>query len=128
MGGCSDVSAADTVIDVLPTWTFEREGEQLTLQRQAADALQALIVSAGGTTRTFQFPDLPALVVFQTDMEAFLMRTGWLLRSYAPDRRKRDRRQFPRTSVDRRRWWTDGVTDAFNSVTERRSRRSSPKA
>ena len=50
-----------------------------------------------------------------------LLRTGWLLLTYAPDRRRRDRRRFPRATNDRRRWWTDGVEpEAGDPAKERR--------
>ena len=95
---------------MLPTWTFDRQGEQLIVQRDTRDGSScALIVTRAGDSRTIEFPELPALVRFQTDMDTFLLRTGWLLLTYAPDRRRRDRRQFPRANNDRRRWWTDGV-------------------
>jgi hypothetical protein len=95
---------------MLPTWTFDRRGEQLVVQRDVADeASCALIVTRDGVSRTIHFPELPALIRFQNDMDTFLLRTGWLLLNYAPDQRRRDRRTFPRVTNDRRRWWTDGV-------------------
>jgi hypothetical protein len=43
-------------------------------------------------------------------MEAFLVRTGWSLADFTPDRRGGDdRRDLPREDNDRRRWWTDVV-------------------
>ena len=76
---------------MLPTWTFDREGERLIVQRDARDGSScALIVTRDGLSRTIDFPELPALVRFQTDMDTFLLRTGWLLLNYAPDRRRRD--------------------------------------
>lgn len=92
---------------MLPTWTFERGAERLIVQRDEAD--EQLILTNGATSRTLPFSDQAALVTFQHDMEAFLLRTGWLLASFAPDRRRRDRRTFPRETPDRRRWWTDGL-------------------
>jgi len=98
---------------MLPTWTFDRQGEQLIVQRDTRDGTScALIVTRGGDSRTIEFAELPALVRFQSDMDTFLLRTGWLLLAYAPDRRRRDRRRFPRPSNDRRRWWTDGAEPA----------------
>jgi hypothetical protein len=45
-------------------------------------------------------------------MEASLVRNGWLLDSFAPDRRSgRDRRRMPRKNTDRRRWWRDDSTE-----------------
>jgi hypothetical protein len=109
---------------MLPTWTFDRAGEQLIVQRDARDGSScALIVTRDGVSRTIEFVELPALVRFQTDMDTFLLRTGWLLLTYAPDRRRRDRRSFPRATNDRRRWWTDGVQrEAKPSGKDRRRR------
>jgi hypothetical protein len=107
---------------MLPTWTFDRQGEQLLVQRDVKDDEScALIVTRDGVSRTIRFAELSKLVRFQSDMDTFLLRTGWLLRTYAPDRRRRDRRTFPRASNDRRRWWTDGVEpETFGPKNERR--------
>ena len=109
---------------MLPTWTFDRQGEQLVVQRDARDGEScALIVTRGDESRTIEFAELPALVRFQSDMDTFLLRTGWLLLTYAPDRRRRDRRRFPRATNDRRRWWTDGVEpEVSDPVKEPRQR------
>ena len=73
------------IFSMLPTWTFDREGERLIVQRDARDGSScALIVTRDGLSRTIDFPELPALVRFQTDMDTFLLRTGWLLLNYAP--------------------------------------------
>ena len=113
------------IIDaMLPTWTFDRQGEQLLVQRDTRDGAScALIVTRGGESRTIEFAELPALVRFQSDMDTFLLRTGWLLLNYAPDRRRRDRRTFPRVTNDRRRWWTDGVEPETGPSTKERRRR-----
>ena len=37
----------------------------------------ALIMTRDGLSRTIDFPELPALVRFQTDMDTFLLRTGY---------------------------------------------------
>ena len=110
---------------MLPTWTFDRTGEQLIVQRDAHDGSScALIVTRDGVSRTIDFPELAALVRFQKDMDTFLLRTGWLLLSYAPDRRRRDRRKFPRATNDRRRWWTDGVQPETGPSGKERRRRA----
>jgi hypothetical protein len=110
---------------MLPTWTFDRQGEQLIVQRDTRDGTScALIVTLDGLSRTIEFPELPALVRFQTDMDTFLLRTGWLLLTYAPDRRRRDRRTFPRVTNDRRRWWTDGVEPETAPTGKERRRRA----
>lgn len=110
---------------MLPTWTFDRQGERLIVQRDTRDGTScALIVTAEGLSRTLEFPELAALVRFQTDMDTFLLRTGWLLMNYAPDRRRRDRRRFPRVTNDRRRWWTDGVEPETGPSRKERRRRA----
>jgi hypothetical protein len=69
-----------------------------------------LTVEGEGVPRIYPFPDIVKLVKFQSDMEAFLLRTGWQFIAFSPDRRGGvDRRDMPRLANDRRRWWTDGV-------------------
>jgi hypothetical protein len=96
------------------SWTFRRGYEQLVLQRHAEDENRGLtlVVIANGNVSTIPFQDESALRVFQADMEELLVRTGWVLQEFSPERRKRDRRGFPRITNDRRRWWTDPVGDA----------------
>jgi len=92
-------------------WTFRRRSEQLLLRREETPTGVNLLVIENGTCRSFSFTDLDRLVAFQSDMEAFLVRTGWTFSAFAPDRRRgRDRRQMPRMT-ERRRWWTDGLSD-----------------
>jgi len=95
-------------------WTFRRGDEQLVLQRHEDGENRGLtlVVMANGSVSTIPFKDESALVVFQADMEELLVRTGWVLQECTPERRrKRDRRGFPRIDNDRRRWWTDPVSD-----------------
>jgi hypothetical protein len=94
----------------LATWTFQRRNDRLTIQREHVeqDGACRLVVVENDRPRTFSFPDFDRLVTFQCDMESFLVRTGWSLAAFSPDRRTgRDRRIFPRIEPDRRRWWTD---------------------
>jgi hypothetical protein len=92
------------------TWVFGRGGEQLQLERQDDRRGAALTVSSAEGRRRFAFRDQAALGKFQTDMEQFLVRTGWSLVSISPERRNyTDRRRFPRITNDRRRWWTDAT-------------------
>ena len=94
-----------------PVWTFRRRSEQLQLRREETANGVNLIVTENGTPRSFAFTDLDRLIAFQSDMEAFLVRTGWSFVAFAPDRRTgRDRRQMPRLT-ERRRWWTDSQPD-----------------
>jgi hypothetical protein len=92
-----------------PVWRFGRREERLTLRRETKEEGVALVVTENGTPRSFLFSNLDGLAAFQSDMEAFLVRSGWSLLEYSPDRRSgRDRRGFPRLT-ERRRWWTDGL-------------------
>ena len=94
----------------LPCWTFARGGDKLVLTREETPHGVNLIVASEGVPRVYSFPDLVPLVRFQSDMESFLLRTGWQFIEFTPDRRSgADRRDFPRIANDRRRWWTDGV-------------------
>ncbi len=97
------------VSELLAVWTFQRRGDRVEIHRQRADdgSFQLLVIE-NGRARTFGFTDFDRLVTFQSDMEAFLVRTGWFLAAFSPDRRRGgDRRTFPRDAPDRRRWWTD---------------------
>src|SRR5689334_2254569 len=92
-------------------WTFRRRSDQLLLRREETPTGVHLVVVENGTTRSFAFNDIERLIAFQSDMEAFLVRTGWTFVAFTPDRRTgRDRRQMPRMT-ERRRWWTDGRPD-----------------
>ncbi|SRR5689334_1937695 len=107
----ADKSRMDTAtaVELLATWTFQRRDDRLTIERRRAeDGTFQLFIVESGRPRSFAFTDFERLVLFQSDMESFLVRTGWTLASFAPDRRTGgDRRQFPRVHPDRRRWWTD---------------------
>ena len=94
----------------LPRWTFARGADTLVLTREETAHGVNLIVAGEGVPRVYTFSDILPLVRFQSDMESFLLRTGWQFIEFTPDRRSGvDRRDFPRITNDRRRWWTDGV-------------------
>jgi hypothetical protein len=104
-------------------WTFGRREERLVLRREKTEDGVSLIVTENGTPRSFPFSDLERLVAFQSDMEAFLVRSGWSLLEFSPERRGgRDRRRFPRLT-ERRRWWTDGVGAPLPTRSSRRRRK-----
>jgi hypothetical protein len=91
-------------------WTFERGADRLEITRKDLDDGTALIVAGDGTPRSYFFREYDRLETFQKDMETLLLKTGRSFVSYEPDRRAGgDRRDFPRRSNDRRRWWTDGT-------------------
>ncbi|HEX3702586.1 MAG TPA: hypothetical protein VHU82_04595 [Vicinamibacterales bacterium] len=90
-------------------WTFLRGDTRLDLSREETRTGVNLIVVSGGVSRAFSFADIERLVQFQSDMESLLVRTGWSLSQFAPERRAGgERRHFPRLT-ERRRWWTDTV-------------------
>lgn len=90
-------------------WIFRRRSDRCTLRRiQEEDGRCILSVNENGQERAYAFSEPDRLIAFQSDMEAFLVRTGWALESFSPERRTgRDRRRSPRVDNDRRRWWTD---------------------
>jgi hypothetical protein len=93
------------------TWVFTRGDERLEVQRcEEDDGNPAMVVRHGSAPpRHYEFPDVRALMRFQSDMELFLLQTGWAFTEFLPERRTgRDRRGFPRLT-ERRRWWTDGL-------------------
>jgi hypothetical protein len=92
-------------------WSYRRGDEHLALGREATVNGVNLVVADQQTTRSYPFGDPARLITFQSDMESFLLRTGWTFVDFSPDRReRRDRRVFPRLT-ERRRWWTDGTAD-----------------
>jgi hypothetical protein len=94
--------------EILAAWTFKRQDERLVIHREmSGDGALQLTVDQNGNPRAFRFANSDRLMTFQNDMEAFLVRTGWSLENFTPDRRRADRRGFPRETCDRRRWWTD---------------------
>ena len=94
------------------TWTFVRgedDEEQLTIVRVVDGDRVTVTVTTAGTSRSMQFTSPEAARVFQADMEAFLIKTGWSFVRFSPERRTgADRGSAPRVR-DRRRWWTDGM-------------------
>src|SRR5436190_4188884 len=72
---------------VLCESTFRRRDDRLILRREQTDQGYQLVITESGHHRTFTFRDGERLVVFQHDMEDFLLRTGWSLAEFAPDRR-----------------------------------------
>jgi len=93
-------------------WLFGRDGQTVKIERlvDADDDAPVLVITANDDPpRTYAFDSLVALVRFQSDMEEFLVTTGWSLLEFFPERRAgRDRRGFPRID-ERRRWWTDAL-------------------
>lgn len=109
-------------------WTFGRNGQQLEIKRAPTDEGILLVVTGDGSPRSYFFPGLERLVVFQSDFEKFLLGTGWTFIGFSPDRRTgHDRRHFSRLITDRRRWWTDGLGASQGRESEQRERRQRPR-
>jgi hypothetical protein len=92
-------------------WTFARHDQRLELRRRHTSDGFMFVVNGDGPARSYFFTDLDPLVAFHRDMEWFLLRTGWSLVAYSPERRVlRDRRKVLRTMApDRRRTMPDFV-------------------
>jgi len=88
-------------------WTFGKQQARISLGRQLQSCV-LVVVRSQDQVQEYRFADVARLRIFQSDMEAFLLKTGWTLLEYSPERRlrDRDRRRFPRLA-ERRRWWTD---------------------
>ena len=67
---------ADTQ-NMLPTWSFQRGVEQLKLHCRESRRGVTLVVSGDGDLRSYSFRDYAALVKFESEMEEFLLETGW---------------------------------------------------
>jgi hypothetical protein len=72
--------------DVVAAWTFSRRDDRLTIRREQIEQGWQLVVIDSGRSRLFAFTDPARLMVFQRDMEAFLVRTGWSLADFTPAR------------------------------------------
>ena len=93
-----------------PSWIFARRDERLVLRREEVAEGVNLVVIGSGVPRVYPFTDIDRLIKFQSDMEAFLLRTGWHFSEFTPERRSGiERRTWPRLSRERRRWWTDSI-------------------
>ena len=90
-------------------WTFGRRDERFQIRRENPDEGRQLTVAGPDGTRTYRFDDPEQLAPIHRDIETFLLRTGWSLLEFSPERRTgRDRRHTPRLR-ERRRWWTDAL-------------------
>src|SRR5581483_8960839 len=93
-------------------WLFGRDDQRVKIERlcDAEDDAPTLVITANDDPpRTYAFDTMVALMRFQSDMEEFLVTTGWSLLEFFPERRTgRDRRTSPRID-ERRRWWTDAI-------------------
>jgi hypothetical protein len=85
-------------------WTFARSAQRLELSRRPTpDGVLLFVKESGRANRSYFFNDVSALVHFQNEMEAFLIRTGWSFVAFSPERRRDgDRRSTPRSQAERR--------------------------
>ena len=84
-------------------WTFIRGNERIRIGR-SSDSCDLVVMTSPNEPKRYSFKDWQSLNSFQADLEALLMKTGWRLLEYSPERRrKQDRRGFPRLQ-ERRRW------------------------
>lgn len=98
-------------------WTFGKGKERISLGRQPeSDVL--VVVRGRDQLREYRFTDASRLRVFQSDMEAFLRKTGWTLLKFHPERRRLDSdgRRLPPQLQERRRWTTDSSQPSDQSV------------
>ena len=103
-------------------WTFHRNEERLSIKRSWNLSDTTLVVTIADSPRSFAFQTVGSLERFQHDMETFLLRTGWTLAAFSPERRKPgDRRSFPREENDRRRWWTDPHSPLHRLLSRRKA-------
>ena len=88
-------------------WTFGRGPHRLEIQREETSDGALLVVSGGDAPGSTLFPNIAALIRYQTQFEAALLDAGWSLIAFAPERRSAEGRGASRDTFDRRRWWTD---------------------
>src|SRR3954471_2509233 len=63
---------------MLPTWVFQRGGEQVMLHCRETGRGVTLVVSGDDDLRSYTFHDFAALAKFETEMADFLIGTGWM--------------------------------------------------
>jgi hypothetical protein len=73
-------------------WAFSRNGSRMAVIRRDNDGDVKLVIVAGGQApKTYTFDQETRLNSFQSDMQAFLVRTGWRFVGFRPERRSRFR-------------------------------------
>ena len=85
-------------------WTFGKDKERISLARQS-DSCVLIVVRGQDEVQEYRFADAAALRTFQTDMEGFLIKTGWTQLKYFPERRQNPNRGRAPRRQERRRWW-----------------------
>jgi len=89
-------------------WVFQRGREQIIVQRwRRPDRIWELaIIWPTNETEREGYVDVAALIDQHMRLERQLAKSGWVLREFRPERRKRERRQSARphaASTDRRK-------------------------
>ena len=84
-------------------WTFGRGNERIRIGR-SSDTCDLVVMTSPTDPQRYSFNDLSTLKSFQAEIEAFLIKSGWTLLQYSPERRRggQDRRGFPRQEERRR--------------------------
>jgi hypothetical protein len=89
-------------------WIFQRDGQRVIVQRwRRPDRIWELtLIWTSGEVETEGYADVDALVEEHVKLERELMRAGWTLVEFRPERRKYDRRRNTvlRSGIDRRRF------------------------
>lgn len=65
-------------------WTFARGKERLELDRVAATEI--IVTFSGAAPQVMKLADIVEAVLFQTDLETELVRTGWTLTDFQATR------------------------------------------
>ena len=65
-------------------WTFTRCAERLELDRVAPTEI--IVTFSGAAPQVMRFADIVEAVLFQTDLETELVRTGWTLSDFQSTR------------------------------------------
>ncbi len=70
---------------------------------RSSDTYDLVVMTSPDDPRRYSFNDAATLHSFQSDIEAFLLSTGWTLLQYSPERRRGvDRRRRARSRERRR--------------------------
>jgi hypothetical protein len=96
-----------TVVEYV--WVFERDGERCEIRRpEQASGDAVLTVHRNGAVQSYAFRDVSSLIMFQGELEASLLGSGWSFLQFSPERRTgQDQLQRARTIERRRRWLPD---------------------
>ncbi len=97
---------ADTAL-VEYEWIFQRDGLRVVVQRwRRPDRIWELsLIWSSGEIETEGYTEIATLVEEHVKLERELLRSGWILLEFRPERRKHDRRVLMklRSAIDRRR-------------------------